>query len=134
MIYRLRLVPSRHYEYISPSVKEVLGYTPEECYADPDLIFRTVHPDFRRQVQTARKGKGPFDQYQELCAFHKGGRLVWLERLHIPIYDDAGILVAIEGISRDISKRKESEKALKRARRAYWQPRKSLISAALNAI
>ena len=75
MIYRLRLVPSRHYEYISPSVKEVLGYTPEECYADPDLIFRTVHPDFRRQVETARKGKGPFDQYARALRISQGRKI-----------------------------------------------------------
>ena len=103
-------------------MKDVLGYTPEECYADPDLILRTVHPDFQKEMERAREATGTFDQYEELCANHKNGKLVWLERLHISIYDDDGTLVAIEGISRDITERKEMTTALARSR-------KSLLSA-----
>ena len=83
IIYRLRLVPTRYYEYISPAITDLLGYTPEECYADPDLVLSRVHPDFRKTLVSSRRGQVKFDEYEELCAIHKDGRLVWSERLPI---------------------------------------------------
>ncbi|MBK6347527.1 MAG: PAS domain-containing protein [Bacteroidales bacterium] len=37
IIYRILLKPSFKFEYVSPVVTEVTGYTPEDHYADPDL-------------------------------------------------------------------------------------------------
>ncbi len=44
---------------------------------------------------------------------HKDGSSIWIERVAVPIYDEAGNLVAMEGISRDITERKRMEKALR---------------------
>ena len=35
--------------YISPQTEAILGYTPEEWYADPGLWRKIVHPDDRDQ-------------------------------------------------------------------------------------
>jgi PAS domain S-box-containing protein len=38
-------------EYINPAVKDMLGYTPEEFYADPQLALKIVHPDDRHSLE-----------------------------------------------------------------------------------
>src|SRR5918998_1868269 len=45
IVWRYRLVPTPGFEYVSPSVFALTGYTPAEHYADPDLGRRIVHPD-----------------------------------------------------------------------------------------
>src|SRR3954471_5235859 len=43
--FRYRLRPEPAHEYVSPQVAALLGYAPEEFYADPWLAFVLVHPD-----------------------------------------------------------------------------------------
>jgi PAS domain S-box-containing protein len=45
IIYRYRLKPTPGFEYVSPSVTDLTGYTPEDHYADPELGLKLVHPD-----------------------------------------------------------------------------------------
>jgi len=106
IIYRYRLVPTRGFEYISPAVTEITGFTPREHYEDPDLDLKTLHPDDRQKLEKYYQGKGVFNEPVTLRHIHKDGRLVWTERVSVPIYDKRGELVAIEGISRDANQRK----------------------------
>ncbi len=111
VIHRYRLVPTPGMEYISPSVTDILGYTPEEFYADPDFPLKIVHPDDRQKFEKIMRGGG-FEEQRILRYMHKDGRSIWIERVAVPIYDEAGNLVAMEGISRDITERKRMEKVL----------------------
>ena len=45
IIYRYDFVPQRHIAYVNPAVSGILGYTPDEFYADPDLFFNLIHPN-----------------------------------------------------------------------------------------
>jgi PAS domain S-box-containing protein len=108
IIYRYRLAPTRGYEYVSPSVITLTGYTPEEHYADPDLGFKTVHPD-DLDLLLAPPSSGDVSQVQTLRWLHKDGSLHWTEQYNVPIYDDSGALVAIQGVVRDITERKQAD-------------------------
>ncbi|MGC8877880.1 MAG: PAS domain S-box protein [Anaerolineae bacterium] len=109
IIYRYRLQPPRGFEYVNPAATRITGYTPEEHYADPDLGFKLVHPDDRPLLELLTQEGSAFLQPIELRWQHKDGHTIWTEQLNVPIYDDAGNLVAIEGIARDITARKEAE-------------------------
>ena len=47
LIFRYRLAHPRGFEYMSPVVQEMLGYTPEDFYADPGLIQKLIKIDPR---------------------------------------------------------------------------------------
>jgi PAS domain S-box-containing protein len=115
LIYRYRLLPERGFEYVSPSATRITGYTPEEHYADPDLGFKLVHPDDRHRLQGAANAGTDWELPIALRWQRKDGRIVWTEQINTPIYDDAGALIAIEGIARDVTERKEVEAALQRS-------------------
>jgi PAS domain S-box-containing protein len=113
LIYRYRLLPTPGFEYVSPAATVITGYTPEEHYADPDLGLKLVHPDDRSVLEAHFRGEGTFDESLTLRWVRKDGTVIWAEQRNVPIYDEAGILVALEGIARDVTERRRSEQALR---------------------
>lgn len=107
IVYRYRLTSPQGFEYISPAVTAISGNTPEEYYADFDLI-KIVHKDDRRVLQRWVKGKG-LNQTTTLRWVRKDGTIIWMEHSNVSIYDESGKLSAIEGIARNITKRKQAE-------------------------
>lgn len=113
LIYRIKLHPVRSFEYVSPSSLKIIGYTPEEHYADPELAFRIVHPEDKGILESMSKGKTKFAKPLVIRWVHKSGSTVWVEQRNVPLHDDSGKLVAIEGIARDITDRVINEQKLK---------------------
>jgi PAS domain S-box-containing protein len=113
IIYRISMNPERHFEYVSPAATTITGYTPEEHYANPDLSYSLVHPEDRHLLTKAAEGKLPPDQPLTLRWVRKDGGVIWTEQRNVPLYDNKGTLIALEGIARDITGRKEAEEKLK---------------------
>jgi len=112
LIYRIELIPEQKFSYVSPSAAEITGYTPEEHYADPYLGYKLVHPDDRHLLESISQDD---EQIRKPVIFRwqkKDGSIIWTEQRNVPIYDEAGNLIAMEGIARDITHRKQAELAL----------------------
>jgi PAS domain S-box-containing protein len=109
-IYRYQLRPSRGFTYMSPAVAQIVGYTPQEFYADADMMRHLAHAEDRHAVAAMLDGEaGRIAAPVAVRVRHKGGHVVWLEMRHVPICDETGALVALEGIARDITERKQAE-------------------------
>ncbi|MFQ5980378.1 MAG: PAS domain S-box protein [Candidatus Heimdallarchaeota archaeon] len=112
IIYRIETKPEFRYDYLSPAVEKIAGYTPEEYYQDPDLALKIVHPDDRPRLKDAREIP-VFDGKPVILRWiHKDGTIRWTEDIGRPILDGAGNLVALEGVSRDVTEKKKAEDAL----------------------
>jgi PAS domain S-box-containing protein len=114
MIYRLSL--SGIYDYVSPSSREITGYSPEEWYGSPELLRETIHPDFREYFQRAwsKMVKGEVAPYYEYRIIHKSGEIRWVRQRNVMVRNEQGESVAIEGVISDITERKHSEEQLKK--------------------
>jgi PAS domain S-box-containing protein len=115
IVYRYRFTPISGFEYISPAVKDITGYTAEELCADPNLGFKLVHTDDRHLLEAVGKGDKPPGIPFSLRWVRKDGTFVWTEQQSVPIYDESRNLVAVEGIARDITERKRAEEKLEQA-------------------
>ncbi len=109
IIYRYRLQPERGFEYVSPAMTSITGYTPEECYRDPELILQIVHPEDQALMREELRDSSPRQAPLVLRVQRKDGALIWLETRHVPIVDSMGELLALEGIARDTTERKQAE-------------------------
>jgi PAS domain S-box-containing protein len=104
VIYRFRLKPEPGWDYLSPSIERLTGYSADELYADWDLAVGTIHPDDRDELTGGEGGRylGGRGVYRWI---RKDGAVVWVERANVVIVDDAGDPVAVEGVARNITER-----------------------------
>jgi PAS domain S-box-containing protein len=112
VIYRYEFEPRRGYTYVSPAATLLTGYTPEEHYADPDLAVKLVHPDDLCILEATARGENAPGQPVTMRWVHKDGHIIWAEQRNVPVLNEVGKLIAIEGIARDVTARKQREREL----------------------
>jgi PAS domain S-box-containing protein len=88
--------------YISPQATEILGYSPEEFYADPGLWTRMVHAE-----DLVLLDDDPLDAEYRIIA--KDGRIVWVHDLARLIADETGTPRYWQGVLIDLTARREAE-------------------------
>jgi PAS domain S-box-containing protein len=112
IVYRLLLKPELKFDYVSPSVTAITGFTPEDHYNDPHLGFKLVHPEDRILLEnTTRYSKG---EPLELRWIRKDGVVIWTEQRNVLLFDEHDEPYAIEGNARDITDRKNTELGLRK--------------------
>ncbi len=107
IIFRYRLRPSAAFEYISAAMTRLLGYRPEEFYVDDDLIFQITHPEDRTTLEEALGLEGP--RSFALRFVHRDGQVRWFEQSISLATDSSGVVVALEGIARDVTDRRGAD-------------------------
>ncbi len=113
IIYKVSFIPEPHFDYISPSIEKVLGFSVMKYYEDIYFSFSTVHPDDREQVfNTLRDYTHKDFSNVTHRSITKSGNVLWLQFRNTLIHDVDGSIIGYTGIGRDITKEKESELAL----------------------
>jgi two-component system, cell cycle sensor histidine kinase and response regulator CckA len=106
--------------YVSPSVYQLRGYTPEECLAQgPDERLTPRSQEVVRQalieaLAVERAGQTPPHSFRrlELEQPCKDGSTVWVESTLTWVRDEAGRPTGVLSVTRDITARKRAEAAL----------------------
>jgi PAS domain S-box-containing protein len=104
--------------YVSPQIEALLGYTPEEWVADPELFVKRLHPDDRERVlaEHARAfAAGEPNWSSDYRLVSRDGRTVWLHDEALIVRDEYGTPLYVQGFQVDVSERKAAEGALLRS-------------------
>lgn len=103
--------------YVSPQNEAILGYSPEECLADPDHWISIMHPEDRQRLleEDERTNESGDDFAMEYRQFAKDGRWVWLRDEATLVRDEGGEPLYWLGVQTDVTQRKEAEEALRRS-------------------
>ncbi len=112
-----------HYTYVSPSVKSLRGYEPAEVLQQPAsgtltaASWELAKKIFSEELALERTGKQDLQRARtlELEMKRKDGAIVWTEVKVSLLRDDKNQLTGILGVTRDISERKQLEKALEKS-------------------
>ncbi|HEX7464462.1 MAG TPA: PAS domain S-box protein, partial [Actinomycetota bacterium] len=121
LVFRYRLVPDPGFEYVSPSATAMTGYTPEEHYADPALGLKIVHPDDRQTLESLMASPEGSAEPFMVRWVRKDGTVLWTEIQVVPVKDEEGTVVALHGISRDVTDRKRTQDELQASHEALRQ-------------
>ncbi len=113
-IFRIS-IPDGFYEYMSPAILEMTGYTPSDFYKDPFFMKKIIHPSFHAWYEAVWGdliyGKLlPAYEYQIVDKF---GEIHWLYQRSVVVRDSQGKPIALEAIATDITDRKMIEEEVK---------------------
>ncbi len=111
------------FSYVSSSVLQLRGFTVEE--AMHEALYESLLPESAQRISTLiplrieqfQKGHTDFfkDELQQKC---KDGSVIWIEIITKLQFSEEGAIEAL-GVSRNITERKQSEKALKKSEEKY---------------
>jgi PAS domain S-box-containing protein len=108
-------------EYVSPVALSITGYSAEELMSNPMVgmeLAREGDPiitaDYRRVI-----AGGLSLRSREISFIRKDGKRIYLDMLSQSIRDSEEKIIAFEGILRDITERKEMERALQQREQDY---------------
>ncbi len=111
-----------HYTYVSPQLKSILGYEPQEILGKTP--FNLMPPEEAKSI--SEKFEALVMERKPIAALeniniHKDGHLIRLETNGLPFYDADGNFKGYRGTDRDITARKQAEELLasERQRLAY---------------
>jgi len=118
VVYALQVKPDLRFIYISRSIEALLGYPPEELYADVNLGMTLVDPRDRQTVVDSITDPGA-EAVNFTVRFRTiDGLLVWTEhRARAVAYEDGQIV--LYGAARDVTAHRFTEEALTDERERY---------------
>jgi len=103
--------------YVSPQIKEFLGFTPEEYLADPDIWRKRIHPEDRErvmaEVRRCEAEKVPLKCEYRMMA--RDDREIWFDDRAEVVHDGAGKPLFLQGLMLDVTENKRAAEALRRA-------------------
>jgi len=101
------------FEYLSPSVEEVLGYAPEELLGSAYEVLLTGDPSdevVQNKTNAALYNQSRSQSYRAIVR-HKDGRRRAIEIVESPILQN-GEVVGVQGFARDVTESQESQERL----------------------
>lgn len=116
-IYRLRY-DSMQYDYISPSVEKLLGYTQAEIKGmnirslilETRIVGNALRPvDSFDHLEQARKSGHTHKWQADYLMQTKDGRKIWVSDISYPWFAESGTIIGSVGSLRDITDRVEAE-------------------------
>ena len=122
-IMRIRFNPVFKFEYVSPSITDIIGYTPEEFYADSFMNLSRLHPD---DIQLFKDRQKMHYMPITIRWIHKDGRTIYCEEVSTPLYDKSGNIIGVQIIAHDATEKMKADSALKESRELYQVLLKSI--------
>jgi PAS domain S-box-containing protein len=119
LIYRIELSPVLKLSYMSLASFHFTGYSPEEHYNNTDLIYSQIHPEDKDKIISISKSVEEIRKPTIFRIIRKDGKVIWTEHRNIPIINDLGVVVALEGIARDITSYIEALETIKQSEKDY---------------
>jgi len=108
--------------HISKACEKLFGFKQSDFLSDPKFWLGLVHPEDKHIIEgedkILRRGGKVNNQYRVIC---KDQSIRWVENKIIPCLDDNGVLIRLNGITRDITERIETEEKHTQSEARYRQ-------------
>lgn len=114
IIYQYHVKPPGKFDYLSPAVIMLTGYTAEEHYSDPGLALRLVHPDDRALLLDTFEGRRALVSPLRIRFIRRDGSVIHTEHYLYPVHNRRAEYLGMEGIALDVTARTTAEEEIRR--------------------
>ncbi|WP_419786042.1 PAS domain-containing sensor histidine kinase [Pseudodesulfovibrio sp.] len=120
IFFRMR-VPEGTYDYLSPSVERVTGYSMEEFRDNPLFAVQGMEKEWLDYFQEcwAEILRGQIRPVYEFKYRRRSGEIIWLRQRIVLVTHPDGSPKAIEGLASDVTQQKLAEEAIRESERKY---------------
>lgn len=106
--------PDLTHNFISPSLEKLYGRSKQELMDNPSLFKEITHPDDQHLTERAMKQLVEEGKAERDCRIIKpDGSIVWVNDRSKMIYDENNQPIRVEGVTLDITERKQFENELR---------------------
>ena len=133
VIFRIDL--KGNYTYVNATATELTGYSSEELLSMN--MMELVAPEYCAMITdriALRVSGSPEQSNSSFEIIHKKGRRVWVELASRGVFDSLGQLEGIQGVARDITKRRKMEAELRKLSAAIEQSADAVVITDTNGI
>ena len=121
VVYTAEVGIDGNWEYVSPKIHDLLGFTAEEWKGDAGLWYRQIHPDDREKQESieeqALANGVPFEN--EYRMFRKDGTQIWVRDAGLIVPREQGTPRIVQGVLTDVTERHKMESALRESEQRY---------------
>lgn len=120
-----QMTPELRFTYVSPAVTRQQGYLPGEVIGRslPELLTPASTDELRKRLaarpQTPHQEIDPSLVLYEFQIRRKDGTLMWCEAIPSRVTDSDGATIGYQGVTRDITRRRRAEEALRVSEAKY---------------
>ena len=107
-MFYYRASPDPSFVYVSSSIKDLTGYTPEEFYGDPRLLISITTESFAGEVSEMFDERQSLSRHATVELFNKNGDQIWCEMDCTPVEGEDGSS-ALVGSLRDVTNLKTAQ-------------------------
>ena len=112
--------PHRELLYMSPSCERITGYSLDEFKADPELLYRIIHPDDDHLMEVHRHDITHQDAgVVDFRIVRRDGEIRWIAHGCQAVFGKAGQHLGRRANNRDITGRKEIERSLQESEERF---------------
>ncbi len=107
------------FTFLSHSVQSTLGYTPEEFMTHYTNYLTNSPVNEKVKYHTELSIQGIVQPLYDVEIYCKDGTIKTLEVSEVPVFDEQGHVVSVEGIAHDITERKQVEEILRQSEEQF---------------
>jgi diguanylate cyclase (GGDEF)-like protein/hemerythrin-like metal-binding protein/PAS domain S-box-containing protein len=109
------IMPDNSFRYVSPSSAQICGYTPEEFYANLELLPNIIYPEDLPAYTNHVHGISDLGVYEaiDFRILTKKGEIRWISHLCRPVHDAEGNNIGQRCSNRDISERRAADEQIR---------------------
>lgn len=111
--------PAGRLTYINSVAERLLGVDPLQVCAERRPVLSLVHPDDLPRVGASfeRMLAGEMLRSFDVRMVTTGGATVWMSQTNVPLRDETGVIVGMQGTAQDVTRRRELEQQMAQAER-----------------
>jgi len=110
-------------QYISPAYEKIWGRELQELYENPEKWITFLHPEDAEHHHPIHVMKERIQKLGAEAKYHEDYRIIrpngeirWIMDRGFPIYDDHGNCLGVTGVALEVTKEKQAELALEKAK------------------